>query len=165
MIKIALIVIILIIPFAIAYFIFTGQGSKITETIIPKQESSDSRIYGDIKIEDLKLKAPVKPIFAYLYRPKQATASGYVRLSWVAGKILIQLKSDDTTDKIGMIFKGRCNGSGEIVYPLASLKEGKSQTIWETNMEQIEKNLPLSIKVFKEIKDLKTYTRCADLKV
>lgn len=166
MIKLAVIgVIALVILGAIVYYIFK-PGSPLTNSKSILNPNSPAKIsLSDIKIDPAKVKPTPKPIFAYLHSPKQSSPSGYVRLSEVTGKILIQLKSDSTLDKIGLIYKGSCQAQGEIVYPLASLKEGKSQTIWETNMEGIQKSLPLSIQVFKDAKNLKTFTRCADLKM
>lgn len=176
MIKLAIIgVIALVILGAIVYYIFK-PGSPLTNSKSILNPNHPAKIsLSDIKIDPAKVKPTPKPIFAYLYEvkassaylyaPKQSSPSGYVRLSEVTGKILIQLKSDSTLDKIGFIYEGSCQAQGEIVYPLASLKEGKSQTIWETNMEGIQKSLPLSIKVFKDAKNLNTFTRCADLKM
>lgn len=165
MIKLAVIgVIALVILGAIVYYIFK-PGSPLTNSKSILNPNPPAKIsLSDIKIDPAKVKPTPKPIFVNLYAPKQSSPSGYVRLSEVTGKILIQLKSDSTLDKIGFIYKGACAANGEIVYPLASLKDGKSQTIWETSMDSIAKNLPLSIKVFKDAKNLKTFTRCADLK-
>ena len=159
-------ILVLLMLAAIIYFIFKG-GSEPGDSNQKIQSTQNTGIVpnlSEIKIEDLNIKEPPKPIFAQLFAPKQSSASGYVRLSEVTGKILIQLKSDDISDKIGFIYKGNCSAKGKIVYPLASLVDGKSQTIWETNLDSISKQLPLSVKVFKDAKNLNSYTRCADLK-
>lgn len=167
MIKLVLLaIIVLSILGAIVFTIFSGfkpQAKPQTSVIAPQASVEFS--LADIKVSDLNLKAPPEPIFGLLYAPKQTKASGYVRLSEIIGKILIQLKSDDTSDQAAFIYSGTCAGAGKIVYPLASLKSGKSQTIWETNMEAIQNQLPLSVKVFKDLKNLNTPTRCADLKM
>lgn len=168
MIKLALLtVIVLSILGAIVFLILSGSKPQIKSSLpfLKSPAPSASSLLSDIKVSDLKIKQPVEPILVHLFAPKQTKASGYVRLSEVTNKILIQLKSDDTSDRSGFIYSGACNGNGKILYPLVSLADGKSQTIWEINMESIKKSLPLSIKVYKDLKNLKTYTRCADIKM
>lgn len=157
---------VLLILAAIIYFTFNpSQKSGSTQNGSSGQTAQTRKSYDELKIEDVNIKDPPEPIYAELFKPGQTKASGYVRLSQVAGKVLIQLKSDDASDKTGMVFKGSCAAnSTDIIYPLASLKEGKSQTIWETDLESIFKQFPLSVKTFKDIKNLKNYTLCADLK-
>ena len=158
------VVIILLILAAIIYSIFKPNQQTSQPTVNQTEDQTTPIKFSEIKAEDIKIKQPQKPIFAELFAPKLTRSSGYVRLSEVAGKVLIQLKSDNLTDGIAMIYKGACSGSGESVYPLVKLEEGKSQTVWETSLDQVEAQLPLSVKVFKDSKNLTTYTRCADLK-
>jgi hypothetical protein len=172
MIKLILLaVIVLTVLGSIVFFIFSSSKPEIKSQIpfmaSPKSSATTtatSSLLSDIKVADIKIKQPPTPLSVELFAPKQKTASGYVRFSEVTGKILIQLKSDSPADTSAFIFSGACTGNGKILYPLVSLKEGQSQTIWEINMEQFKKQLPLSVKVYEDLKNLKTYSRCADLK-
>jgi len=165
MIKLGLVaLIVLSILGLIIFFIFSSGKPKVADQIPVSSTSPKPSVITSLSdIKDLKIKEPVQPLLANLYAPKQTKASGYVRLSEVAGKILIQLKSDSTADKTGIISSGSCAANTKIVYPLVSLKDGKSQTIWEINMEELKKQLPLSVKVYKDLKNLNSYTRCAEI--
>lgn len=59
---------------------------------------------------------------------------------------------------------GSCPTPGSVKYPLNSVVNGKSETTINTTIDNLKKQLPLSINVHKSAADIATYVACGDLK-
>lgn len=165
MIKLAAIVaIIFVVLGIIIYSIFTSTSPESETQKKTITEVPPALEYSALIASQSQRKSPTPSIYEFLYAPKQTSHSGYIRLSNVARRVLIQVYSELPDSNYGYIHSGSCNQTGKALYPLVTLKEGKSQTVWNTSIEAIRENLPMSIKVFKEDTPSNTYISCADLK-
>lgn len=82
------------------------------------------------------------------------------------GKVLINLDVTDIGVANGQpahIHIGTCPGLGEIVYPLDNVVNGESETILDTTINQIKKQLPLAINIHKSTNEINMYTSCGEI--
>lgn len=80
-------------------------------------------------------------------------------------KVVLSLTVGDLKDaQPAHIHKGDCPGVGEVAYPLTNVVSGKSETILNTTLADLKKELPLAINVHKSAGELKVYTACGGLK-
>jgi hypothetical protein len=61
------------------------------------------------------------------------------------------------------IHEGNCPGVGNIVYPLNSIVNGKSETILSTTLDRIKTQGALAINVHKSDKETSIYTTCGQI--
>lgn len=98
---------------------------------------------------------------------KELKQTGKATLTEDAGKVKVVLelsKVDALKDpQPAHIHKGSCPGVGEVVYPLTSVANGKSETVLNTTLAKIKQELPLAINVHKSASELKVYTACGAL--
>lgn len=95
--------------------------------------------------------------------------------SGVTGDVLFTPKGDKT--EVSIMLKGAAQGSvypshihfggcpaGAVKYPFMPIVDGKSVSLINVSIEQLWKELPLSVNVHKSASELKTIVACGDLK-
>lgn len=91
--------------------------------------------------------------------------SGTATLEEVNGKtvVTLSLTGFPTNAQPAHIHVGSCPGVGAVKYPLTSVVSGKSVTMLDVPLSQLDKELPLAINVHQSAEDSKTYTACGQL--
>lgn len=92
--------------------------------------------------------------------------SGTATLKEVGGKVEVTLELSGAPSGVSQpahIHKGACPGVGEVLYPLSSPKDGKSETTLNTTLETLMGQLPLAINVHKSTAQSNIYVSCGDL--
>lgn len=82
------------------------------------------------------------------------------------GKVLVVLNVMGTPIDIPQpahIHLGACPTPGKVEYPLTNVLNGLSETLLDTSMEDLKKNLPLAINIHKSENEIKDYVACGDL--
>ncbi|MCR4324312.1 MAG: hypothetical protein NUV69_01345 [Candidatus Curtissbacteria bacterium] len=69
----------------------------------------------------------------------------------------------DTTPQPAHIHSGSCPTPGAIVYSLANVVDGESNTVLNTTMEKLKSQKPLAINVHKSQQEVNTYVACGNL--
>lgn len=94
--------------------------------------------------------------------------SGTATLEEKNGKVMVKLDLN-RIDEIrnpqpAHMHFGSCPGVGSVVYPLNDVVNGKSETVLNTTLEQIRRQLPIAINVHKSQQEITMYTSCGDLR-
>lgn len=94
--------------------------------------------------------------------------SGTATLEEKNGKVTVRLDlnrvSEINTPQPAHMHFGSCPGVGSVVYPLNEVVNGKSETVLNTTLEQIRRQLPMAINVHKSQQEITMYTSCGDLR-
>jgi len=101
-----------------------------------------------------------------LLEQNNSNQSGIAKLVEENGKVIVTISLAEFTEGISQpvhIHSGKCPDVGAVVYPLTNVLNGKSVTVLNVTLSELEKGLPLAINVHKSIDEAKVYTACGDL--
>ncbi len=77
--------------------------------------------------------------------------------------VLIELGVPSDVEQPAHIHMGACPDVGDVVYPLANVADGVSETIVGVDLATLMSELPLAINVHKSSAESSVYTSCGDL--
>jgi hypothetical protein len=107
-----------------------------------------------------------EPITIFLTPDKgnNSTQAGTVILSQENGKVKVVIDASPMgSSQPAHIHKGKCPDVGDVVYPLTSVNEGKSETILDTTLADLRAKGDLAINIHKSAAEIKVYTSCGNL--
>ncbi len=106
-----------------------------------------------------------KKIDVILSPQNESNESGEVILEEMGGKLKVTLtmKGAPNVSQPAHIHIGACPTPGAVKYPLSPVVNGRSETILDTNLEGLKKNLPLAINVHKSDAESKVYVACGNM--
>jgi hypothetical protein len=171
MTKLGLLLIAALVPLGvIAFLIFFAlnpTSNSQTQNSAASNSNAESKFStAKIDLADVKITfgpEPLpQPVTINLYAPKDSSPSGSVQLAPYLGKVSVNFSTRDQ-DQIAYVYSGTCDQKGTVTYPLGQLQSGKLDTVWVTDYHQIKKTLPLSIRVYKDRKNLNFFTRCGEI--
>ncbi|OGK38468.1 hypothetical protein A3F34_00205 [Candidatus Roizmanbacteria bacterium RIFCSPHIGHO2_12_FULL_44_10] len=148
-------VIIALIIGGIAYYVYGGQGNKYGSSGGVKETTTKEA--GTATTGTEIVLAPVAG-----HTPSQ---NGTANLEEKDGKVVVTLNVAPVLDgpQPAHIHMGDCLATGDVVYPLTSLVEGKSISTLDVSMEALKAQLPLVINVHKSADEASVYTACGSL--
>ena len=91
--------------------------------------------------------------------------SGTATLTEVDGQtnVLVELDVPSDVSQPAHIHSGACPDVGDVVYPLANVVDGVSETILGVDLATLMGELPLAINVHQSAEQISVYTSCGDL--
>ncbi len=92
--------------------------------------------------------------------------SGVAMLESVGGKTKVKVRLVGAPRGIAQpahIHTGACPDVGAVKYPLASLMNGKSETVVDASLDTLKAGLPLGLNVHKSAAEASVYVACGDL--
>lgn len=91
--------------------------------------------------------------------------SGTATLTEVDGQtnVLVELDVPSDVAQPAHIHSGACPDVGDVVYPLANVVDGVSETILGVDLATLMGELPLAINVHQSAEQISVYTSCGDL--
>ena len=61
------------------------------------------------------------------------------------------------------IHLGSCANLGTVLYPLANVKEGISETVLDVSLDEVLARVPLAVNVHKSVTEVGVYVSCGDI--
>ena len=151
----------LIILVGAAWF-FSGPSRNVERIIGPFEEQGGSRPTSSPTETANVLQFRLLPVSESL-TPQSGTLSFQI----VPGGVRVIIELDDTkgvtVSEPAHIHKGGCPGTGDVIYELNDVVNGKSDTVLRVSPTDLEKQLPFAVNIHRSDTEITDYTACANL--
>lgn len=141
-----------------------GGGAYVARKGLLKKKAAED-IKKDANIPPgLMMKSPVTVALA---AQNNSGESGTALLEDVNGKTKVSIRLSGASagaQQPAHIHLGACPTPGAVKYPLSMVKNGNSETILEVSLENLLKELPLTINVHKSAAEAGAYVACGNIK-
>lgn len=111
-------------------------------------------------------KPKIQTVTVKITAQNSSKQTGEAVLTEVNGKVKVVLNVSGTQSvsvEPAHIHTGACPTPGAVIYPLASVAKGASQTTLDVTLEQLMAQLPLAINVHKSATQAGVYVACGDI--
>lgn len=139
--------------------------NKSATTTLPTEEAGDTVIQENTGEEVPPEETVMTEISVALAAQNDSGEEGTATLVEQDGRVIvtINLAGAPETEQPAHIHAGACPQPGAVVFPLASVVNGVSETIVEASMEDLRAQMPLAVNVHKSADEVDVYVACGDL--